>query len=325
LSFQPLPDRVVGDVRGTLWLDAQTSALRKLELEYVVPGRTSSLPNADATMEFSRLPNGRWFVSRWMLNMPVVREVGPALGGVSSVEFSGWRAREGLARALSLRDAQRMAPPAVVMGRAVDSTTGQPLAGATVLLEGVGQVEADSLGAFQFTVRDPLAVPVPAMLTLNAARVEALGVDAPTREVTVVAGETLRTDLAIPGPEQVERQLCAGRAGAVAKGGAIAVDLTDVEGHFVRSNASILARWSDNGDAINAEDTDADSSGYIAQPLVQRPDGRFIICGVPRDARVRLSAQWGEPRQTLRRSLPAGRAAFAEVQLQVPRAGPRAP
>ena len=325
LSFQPLPDRVVGDVRGTLWLDAQTSALRKLELEYVVPGRTSSLPSADATMEFSRLPNGRWFVSRWMLNMPVVREVGPSLGGVTAVEFSGWRAREGMARAISLRDAQRLAPPAVVMGRAVDSTTGQPMVGAAVVLEGVGQVETDSLGSFQFMVRDPLAVPVPAMLTLNSPRVAAIGVEAPSREVTVVAGDTVRADLSVPGQERLRDRLCAGRARANEEAGALRVIILGLDGAPMAAHVTIMASWSIDTVISDTGDNRPSRAGETMEVMFPVGAGHFAICGVPTDRAVTVTAHWGAPQQQLRQTVPANRGAYATVRLEAPRESPRAP
>ena len=324
LSFQPLRERTVGDVRGTLWLDAQSSALRKLELEYVVPGRTSSLPNADATMEFSRLPNGRWFVSRWMLNMPVVREVGAAVGGVSTVQFSGWRAREGLARAISMRDAQRMAPAAVIMGRAVDSTTGQPMVGAMVTLEGVGQTKTDSLGGFAFTMRDPLAVPVPAMLSLGTPRAGEVGIEAPAREVTVVAGDTVSADLAIPSRQQLHRRVCAGRQRTSDKLGALIVTFLDEDGTPFRSTVGMMAEWSTDTNIDTTGGAGFSVDGYDGQSLRPDGNGRFSICGVPTGVRVNVIVQWGNNRSLIR-VLQAGRSLFTEVRLQAPPLSPREP
>lgn len=284
LSFQPLQDRVVGDVRGTLWLDAQSAALRRLELEYVVPGRTSSLPNADATMEYARLPNGRWFVSRWLLNMPVVREVGPRVGGVSSVAFSGWRAREGLARALSLRDAQRLAPPAVVFGQAMDSTTGRALVGAEVLLEGVGRTTTDSAGHYRFEVRDPLTLPAPATLTLLSGRARELGVEAPVRELSLVAGDTAQVELAIPSVAQLRKRWCGEGEGGEPALGVLSGRVTGYE--MTRSAqyvAFVILKWLDTSGMNHSNSTPVQWDLYGA--------GRFVLCGVPVGVPIRVHAE----------------------------------
>lgn len=288
LSFRPLPTRTVGDVRGTLWLDPASAALKRLDLEYVVPGRTSSLPNGEATIEYARLPTGRWFVSRWLLQMPVVREVGPAVGGVSSVAFSGWRTREGVARAISLREAARLAPPAVVTGGAWDSTAHAPLVGARVRLAGGGEVRTDSTGTFSLTVADPLAVPSPAALVLDADRARALGVEPPSAEVSLVPGDTLRVTLAIAGTATVRGSLCGGEG----RGGPERRDAADgvVVGWLPRfsdfdtANITIVALWRRNTDAIIGTSASSDEAAP-ARPRTRTatvgPDGRFVLCGLP--------------------------------------------
>ena len=322
LGFMPLKEGQVGDVRGTLWLDPQSAALKRLELEYVVPGRTSSLPNADARIEYARLPNGRWFVSRWLLNMPVVREVGPAVGGVSSVAFSGWRAREGLARALSLSDAVRLAPPAVVMGRAIDSTTGEALVGAHLVLEGVGRLESDSAGRFTFVARDPLNVPVPAALTLTAARIEALGLEAPTRELTLVAGDTLRLEVGTPTLARIRAERC-GTPDVMPEGlGLLVVSLVQSDSMQYGYNVALMARWkAENNLTTEMGNKHVSRDG---NRVFGRSGGRATVCDVPRDAPVTLRAEWGVGHHA-ELELSAGREALATVRIVLTEAKPRAP
>ena len=322
LGFMPLKEGRVGDVRGTLWLDPQSAALKRLDIEYVVPGRTSSLPNADARIEYARLPNGRWFVSRWLLNMPVVREVGPAVGGVSSVAFSGWRAREGLARALSLSDAVRLVPPAVVTGRAIDSTTGEALVGAHLVLEGVGRLESDSAGRFTFVARDPLNVPVPATLTLTAARVEALGLEAPTRELTLVAGDTLHLEVGTPTLARIRAERC-GTPDVMPEGlGLLVVSLVQSDSMQYGYNVALMARWKAENNLtteMGNEHVSRDGNRVFG-----RSGSRATLCDVPRHAPVTLRAEWGVGHHA-ELELSAGREALATVRFVLTEAKPRAP
>ncbi|MBI3790077.1 MAG: carboxypeptidase regulatory-like domain-containing protein [Gemmatimonadetes bacterium] len=295
LAFQPLPSRTVGDVRGTLWLDPRSAALKRLELEYVVPGRTSSLPNADATIDYARLPNGRWFVSRWLLNMPVVREVGPAVGGVSSVAFSGWRSREGVARAISLRDAARLAPSAVIAGRAYDSLAMRPLVATRVRLAGAGEATTDSAGAFTMTVNDPLSVPSPATLTVEAPMLARLGIDSPTREVPVIPGDTTRVEMAIPNARAVRSILCPTLADTGAGASALVGSVPRGDGGTSGVSDSIMVSWYlDSGvkeslrSAVVVGARIGDGAKFVSARV--GPDGRFVACGVP--VGIKLTVAW---------------------------------
>jgi hypothetical protein len=69
LAFEPASARQVGDVRGTLWLDARTFELRLLEYRYTRL-RTPDSTNVGGEIHFARLPNGAWFVHRWFMRLP---------------------------------------------------------------------------------------------------------------------------------------------------------------------------------------------------------------------------------------------------------------
>lgn len=304
LAFNPVPQHAVADVDGTLWLDPASSALKRLEITFRVPGRTSSLPDASGEVEYARLPNGRWFVSHWVLRMPVVREVGPRVGGAVSVALSGWREREGDARALSARDARRNARSAYVTGRVMDSTTMRALAGAEVRLEGVGVVTTGADGWFDFVVKEPLAVPSPATLTLSAARVAALGLEAPSRELALVPGDTIRLDLAIPPVVALGRVLCPPSADSVAlsadaslagPAGPGVVIGTLRSGELPNNGASVLITalwWLDNSGNPATGRTDQ----TVRRGVLANSNGRFALCGLPVDVPVELRAESGSVR-----------------------------
>lgn len=71
LTFRPQQfKRNFVDVSGTLWLDRASNELRRMEFKY--EGLPIALQRLDAggVVEFTRLPDGIWFVNRWELLMP---------------------------------------------------------------------------------------------------------------------------------------------------------------------------------------------------------------------------------------------------------------
>jgi hypothetical protein len=71
IAFEPTRARQLPDVRGVLWLDAATRQLRRVDFRY------TELPVDDVKrfggrVEFERMPQGSWIVSRWWIRMPVV-------------------------------------------------------------------------------------------------------------------------------------------------------------------------------------------------------------------------------------------------------------
>ena len=73
LAFEPISGRPLPDIGGTLWLDASTAQLERLDFTY----RNLNLPRTiltsgiGGTLEFEALPNGTWIVNSWRIRMPV--------------------------------------------------------------------------------------------------------------------------------------------------------------------------------------------------------------------------------------------------------------
>jgi hypothetical protein len=61
-------------IEGTLWLDARTASLRELDFTYVGADPIIVAAGAGGSLRFTELGNGLWFVHRWELRMPGVRE-----------------------------------------------------------------------------------------------------------------------------------------------------------------------------------------------------------------------------------------------------------
>lgn len=68
---QRTPREHVG-VRGALWLDRSTRALRRLEFGYVGLPPSAAAASPGGTVEYAQLAGGRWIIDRWSLRMPAL-------------------------------------------------------------------------------------------------------------------------------------------------------------------------------------------------------------------------------------------------------------
>src|SRR5687768_13297352 len=71
VAFEPVPRRLVADIKGVLWLDASTSELREIEFRFVNIELVDRFGPGGFT-RFLRLPSGSWIVSEWLLRMPEI-------------------------------------------------------------------------------------------------------------------------------------------------------------------------------------------------------------------------------------------------------------
>ncbi len=72
VGFEPVRTRAgVHDIIGTFWIDATTAELRSLAFHYTgVPDFSPPL-DASGSVEFLRMPDGQWLVSRWRIHTPI--------------------------------------------------------------------------------------------------------------------------------------------------------------------------------------------------------------------------------------------------------------
>lgn len=80
LEFQPVPGRDVPDIRGTLWIDTLTSALRYVEFRYTGINFGPRTNEMGGRIDFGRLPSGAWITENWLIRGPVVAR--PTAGDV---------------------------------------------------------------------------------------------------------------------------------------------------------------------------------------------------------------------------------------------------
>lgn len=152
LTFQPHPDRIVPDLRGTLWLDSGRSTIQRVEFEYVnLPSAIPAGPYQGG-LEYARLPSGRVFLRRWTIASPILEPVPTASAGRRGigVRIAAMRRIGGeVIRAVSDGDTVHRAFRASVSGIVFDSTSNVPLTGVRVSLAGTGYgTTTDSSGRY---------------------------------------------------------------------------------------------------------------------------------------------------------------------------------
>lgn len=153
LDFEPVPNRDVADIAGTMWLDAATAELQRVDFRYVNLPVPHWLMDASpgGAVRFRGLPDGTWIVTSWHIRMftagetehPLTGRPSPTLEGVATshgevlrvhgegrVVFEGQRGRR-------------------VVGTVVDSL-GVGLPNARVYVPGSGaETETDAEGRFE--------------------------------------------------------------------------------------------------------------------------------------------------------------------------------
>jgi len=98
LGFRPaVLTRELVDVRGTLWIDRRTSELRRMDFGYEGLAAAAQRVHPGGRVEFTRLPDGLWFVNRWEIRMPRVAAggLGPRVAGVFVTGGEVWRMKRG--------------------------------------------------------------------------------------------------------------------------------------------------------------------------------------------------------------------------------------
>jgi hypothetical protein len=76
LNFEPVDDSRVIDISGTMWLNGESSELRRLDFRYENLDLHVDTKRLGGTVEFARLPSGAWIVQHWAIRAPVI-EMGP--------------------------------------------------------------------------------------------------------------------------------------------------------------------------------------------------------------------------------------------------------
>ncbi|MCH8254159.1 MAG: carboxypeptidase regulatory-like domain-containing protein [Gemmatimonadetes bacterium] len=289
LAFEPVPGRQLTDVKGTLWIDEQSSELRSLEFSYTDLPYDLHDERIGGTVEFMPLPSGEWIVHRWQIRMPSVgmKVVHGPLGTVRRTELQGFR--DGGGEILDVTDRRGRtvysARLATLTGTLLESDRSVGVVGATVALDGTSySATTDALG--RFTITAPIEGEYRVAFSLS--RLDGIGFQPAATAVTLARGKITSVVLTTPGPDSVLAAICpAGRkpSGDRAIIGVIRDVLTGapVAGAQVIGWWQTITRGGRTGlaglTARNHEtSTESDSAG------------RYALCGLPNNRPIILQA-----------------------------------
>jgi len=317
LRFDPADGRVRPDISGALWLDPNSAELRYLEYRYVNIPDSVSHRMAGGRVEFQRLDDGRWIVSRWYIRSPRLAMVGNTrVGGLSlprRVEVIGLQEEGGVALLSSVgqRAAAVVVPQAVLTGMVYDSTRAAPLVGALVQLDGTDVIDTtDALGAFELRTFQSGAY----SLMIDHPRLASLGLAAISMPVSLVANDTGTLHVVLPSLGTLARRLCPEPAAGAPPSLWLLGLVVDSATRLPIPGAYLSVGWHTSrlgrqGSLLIARndssylDTETDASGT------------FQVCGVPREEVLRLTVVTPTRAATLR--LPASAPGDSVLEVEV--------
>lgn len=187
LAFSPVASSRLPDVDGVLWLDRETSELRRLEYSYRNLPRRYRFggERVGGRVDFERLDNGGWFVRSWWIRMPRV-----ALINGTIPELVGYVERAGVVG--RVETAPVRTSTGAVTGWVRSDPGGPPIAGARVYLSGTSYATSTSVDG-EFTI-DGLR-PGVYQISYQLMGTDAVGRPPPLMPVRVLAGEVTEIEL----------------------------------------------------------------------------------------------------------------------------------
>ncbi len=297
LGFEPVAGRRLPDIRGTLWLDAASASLRRLEFTYVNRPRHRDAGTAGGHVAFGNLPNGTWVVTDWSMRLPIIA-TDPTR---SHFSVTGYQVQGGVLWRVTGQDGTILmeAGSGTLAGAVVDSS-GSPVSGAAVRLTDRTEGNADDIAGDAGTYLISGVAPGPQTIELRAPSLDTLGLDPITFAVDAVAGQITTTRLRVPGVGEILQ-------GACAEEGPDEGHTTTILGRVLRhgspvDGARVRARVFGPTDfplqstaapprASGTNPTwslDPDDAHGLNTTLDDR--GVFMLCGVPTGWRVRIEA-----------------------------------
>jgi hypothetical protein len=221
ISFEPTTTRRdFAEVKGVAWLDRKTSELREVVFGYsgIVAERIDA---AGGRIEFTRMDDGTWVISRWHVRMPILELVSKenARGGsenkIGEIRETGAQltvARRGT-DTLWVRDALPMS------GSVTDSLTRKPVAGAIAKLVGTSFVDTtDARGQFSI-----MAVPGEYTLEVRTPSLDSVKAVHQSRVAFIDTAATF--DIKVPNAEYISRVMLSRNRAMLT--GTVLLDSTD--------------------------------------------------------------------------------------------------
>lgn len=201
LEFEPVRNRGVPDIKGTLWINHRTGELTDLDFSYVGIDAPAAAPRPAGRMVFERLDNGAWIVRRWWIRMPALGRRGHE-DVLLAVREAGGEVVDVWGHGISRSEA---VPRAVITGVVKTSSTGAPVPEATVFLSGTQhQSMTDANG--RFILAD--VSPADYQISFTHSGLAVLGRGWRAQTVSVGAGDSVTLELAMPSETEVVALIC---------------------------------------------------------------------------------------------------------------------
>lgn len=265
LQFEPTRSRRrLTEIRGSMHVDVASSALRRVEFEYVNAPQELEGVRAGGHLDFVRLASEAWLISGWSIRLPSLEVKDTEIGG-----FGRMRRRERrvvvaglletggeLALVTRGRDTLYASRPLSVVGRVVDSTSGRGVPAASLRIRGT-ELVVTTAGDGAFAL--PGVLPGAYVLEVRARDTEPWGVQIHRLNVTRLGATHV---VRVPSAATLMRAACGGTAIGALVGRVIRRDSTPVAG------ANVHVSWP-AGDMIAGRDTITDVRGF------------FRVCDVP--------------------------------------------
>ena len=289
LEFEPTSARrKIPEIKGAIWIDRTSSELRRLEFRYTnVPPEQSD--DAGGDVEFTRMANGGWVISRWSIRMPVLERVdqqrpfrvGPV--DATATRLAELRVAGGTVTTIVAgKDTLWSRPPVTLSGVVIDSVSRNAVPKSRVTLAG-GHHEAITDDRGRFTIPSVLPgaysteVRTPALDSINAVHTLEIG----------VADSAASVEIRVPTPQQVQATLCGAKR--LDEPGIVTGQVVMAVGDSLPRDARVDATW-----IVRRMTGTAASPMEVRERRWQQSrvasDGAFRLCGVPVNTELTITA-----------------------------------
>ena len=325
LEIEPVPGRSLPEIRGTLWVDAMSGELRRLEFAFINLPPNVPRESSDGWVEFRRTPRGAWLVDQWALRLPLVGErrtphpyggANPVAGEVAQreTELIGVHEEGGRIVSLEPQSTSRRARPArrVAIRGVVKTPEGDPVPGARAFLSGTTHSSVtDREGTFAMLD----VTPGPYRLSFTHPRFDTLGIVGPAIDIDGRASSD--HVLTMPSDVDIARSVCAGEASSSGDPSVLYGYVRDGPSPAVIAGATVTVGWRtplQRGAAIAVRNETLSTE--------TDPNGRYVLCGIPQDVQLTLRAAL-EPRRVGEGQLSPLVAPVTRVDVELPKSRSR--
>lgn len=189
--------------------------------------------------------------------------------------------------AVPARPAVDSGPPLTLFGTVYDSLSQRPLVDATVQFVS----ERDRATSFNGTTdssgnyRIRGVRPGRYIAGFYHPMLDALGATPPPQLVQVLPDTAARLDMGVPGPRRMRQVFCGATYSGDTTGALVGV-VRDADSHLPVTNARVVVTWSE----FRVSETGV-GTVHRRVPAKVRPEGSFVICGLPADGNVVANAE----------------------------------